>query len=115
MVLLLEGKRDNLLLPYFELVKDKIPELTLGKFKGLMLDKLAAQGNINNLSLGSNFYLAGATRYYFQGQLTTNGHANLLDGDLQTPDVWDGDACKKLNALINVLRNSFIDSIGTGA
>lgn len=113
MVLLLEGKRDNLLLPYFELVKDKIPELTLGKFKGLMLDKLAAQGNINNLSLGSNFYLAGATRYYFQGQLTTNGHANLLDGDLQTPDVWDSDACKKLNALINVLRNSFIDSIGT--
>ena len=113
MILLVESKRDDLLLPYFELVKDKIPGLTLGKFKGVMLDKLAAQGNINNLSLGSNFYLAGATRYYFQGQLTLNGQVNLLKGDTTTPDVWNEDACRKLNALINILRNSYIDSIGT--
>lgn len=112
MILLLESKRDDLLLPYFELVKNKIPGLTLGKFKGLMLDKLAAQGNINNLSLGSNFYLAGATKYYFQGELTFNGCA-LLTGDVKAADNWNSEACRKLNAVINILRNSYIDSVGT--
>ena len=113
MILLAESKRDDLLLPYFELVKDKFPGLTLGKFKGVMLDKLAAQGNINNLSLGSNFYLAGATKYYFQGQLTTDGQANLLKGDVNIPDNWNNDACRKLNIVINILRDAYIDSVGT--
>ena len=113
MILLLESKRDDLLLPYFELVKDKIPGLTLGKFKGLMLDKLAAQGNINNLSLGSNFYLAGATKYYFQGELTSDKHVALLSGDVNAMDNWNREACQKLNIVINILRNAYIDTVGT--
>lgn len=111
--MLTESKRDDLLLPYFNLVKDKIPGLTLGKFKSIMLDKLAAQGCIKNLSLGSNFYLAGATRYYFQGALTTDGQAHLLSGDPMVPDNWNVDICKRLNALVNVLRNAYIDTVGT--
>lgn len=112
-ILLFESKRDDLLIPYFELVKDKIPELTLGKFKTMMLDKLAAQGRLTNLSLGSNFYLAGATKYYFQGQLTTDGKANILDGDTTTPDNWNNEVCERLNVLINILRNAYIDTVGT--
>ena len=113
LLMLTESKRDDLLIPYFNLVKDKMPELTLGKFKGVMLDKLVAQGCMNNLSLGSNFYLAGATRYYFEGALTTDGQAHMLSGDPRVPDNWNEDVCKKVNALIGILRNSYIDSIGT--
>ena len=112
-LLVLESKRDDLLIPYLNKMKEIMPELTLGAFKGVMLDKLAAQGGLNNLSLGSNFYLAGATKYYFQGALTTDGKAHLLSGNPKEPDNWNDEVCKRLNALINVLRNSYIDSIGT--
>lgn len=114
MIMLLEGKRDELLLPYYEYVKDKLPNLKLGQFKEMMMDKLAAQGGINNISLGSNYYLAGATRYYFNGDLTTNGKAAFVNnGDVKEPDQWNNEACKRLNILINILRNSYIDSVGT--
>lgn len=114
MILLAEGKRDELLLPYYELVKDKMPNLKIGQFKEIMLSKLGVQGAINNLSLGSNYYLAGATRYYFNGDLTTDHKASMLEtGDVNTPDNWNYVACKKLNAVIEILRNAFIDTVGT--
>lgn len=111
MILLLESKRDDLLLPYFELVKDKIPGLTLGKFKGLMLDKLGAQGGMHNLSKSSNFYLAGATRYYFNGDLTV-GTPALLSDNPDGHDEWNAEVCKRLDALIDILRTAYIDSVG---
>ena len=89
-----ESRRDDLLLPYYEMVKQQFPELTLGQFKGKMLDKLAAQGGINNLSLSSNYYLAGATKYYFNGDLTKNRKINFAGND-----NWNEDVCKRLNAL----------------
>ena len=113
-ILMLESKRDDLLLPYLEMLKAKGVEMTLGQFKGAMLDKLAAQGCINNLSLGSNFYLAGATRYYFNGDLTTHRKAMFLEtGDPSQPDQWNEDVCKRINALIVILRNAYIDTVGT--
>lgn len=113
MILITESKRDDLLIPYYNAVKAFYPELTLGKFKTMMLEKLAAQGGINNLSLSSNYYLAGATRYYFQGKLTMDGKAQILSGDYRKPDQWNVDVCKRLNALVEILRNSYIDSVGT--
>lgn len=120
MVILRESKRDDLLIPYYELVRDKIrsprnPEkpISLGEFKGIMLNKLTNQGLIRNLSLGSNFYLAGATKYYFQGCLTTDKKASLLTGDIDAKDNWDREICKRLNIVIKILRNAYIDTIGT--
>ena len=113
MILITESKRDDLLLPYYEKVRSIYPNLSLGKFKEMMLRKLAAQGCINNLSLSSNYYLAGATRYYFQGMLTTDGQTHILSGNPDEPDNWNVEVCKRLNALINVLRNAYIDSVGT--
>lgn len=113
MILITESKRDDLLIPYYNLVKDKCEGLTLGEFKKWMLKKLAAQGGINNVSLSSNYYLAGATRYYFQGALTTNGQATMLSGDPDKPDQWNADVCRRLNALIEILRNAYIDTVGT--
>ena len=120
MVILKESKRDDLLIPYYELVRDKIrsprnPEkpISLGEFKGIMLNKLTNQGLIRNLSLGSNFYLAGATKYYFQGCLTTDKKAALLTGDIDAADNWDREICKRLNIVIKILRNAYIDTIGT--
>lgn len=103
-----ESRRDDLLLPYYEMVKQQFPELTLGQFKGKMLDKLAAQGGINNLSLSSNYYLAGATKYYFNGDLTINRKINFAGND-----NWNEDVCKRLNALILILRDAYIDTVGT--
>ena len=120
MVILKESKRDDLLIPYYGLVRDKImsprnPEkpISLGEFKGIMLDRLANQGLMRNLSLGSNFYLAGATKYYFQGMLTTDKKAALLSGDISAPDNWDREICKRLNIVIKILRNAYIDTVGT--
>lgn len=113
-LLILESKRDDLLLPYLEMLRAKGVEMTLGQFKGAMLDKLAAQGCMNNLSLGSNFYLAGATRYYFNGDLTTNKKAMFLEtGDPSQPDQWNEEVCKRINALVAILRNAYIDTVGT--
>ena len=113
MILLLESKRDDLLLPYLNILKQNGVEKTLGQFKGEMLDKLAAQGGMHNLSQSSNYYLAGAVRYYFEGMLTTAKPTYLKTGDSRTPDAWNNEVCKRLNALVNVLRDAYIDTIGT--
>lgn len=104
-----ESKRDDLLLPYLEMVKANFPDLTLGKFKSMMLEKLAAQGGIHNLSLSSNYYLAGATKYYFNGDLTKDHKTHFGEQG----DLWDTEICERLNAVILILRDAYIDSIGT--
>lgn len=109
-MILTESKRDDLLLPYYQLVLKQGMNISFKEFKGGMLDKLAAQGGMHNLSLSSNYYLAGAVKYYFNGDLTLDGKANFISGK---PDNWNVEICKRLNALINILRNAYIDSVGT--
>jgi hypothetical protein len=111
-MILVESKRDDLLLPYLEIVKSKGINMSLGQFKGLMLMKLSDEGGIRNLSLSSNYYLAGAVKYYFQGFLTQNDDLSILS-DSNKRDVWNEDVCKRLNACIEVLRNAYIDTVGT--
>ena len=113
MVILKESKRDDLLLPYLEILHSKGINMSLGMFKTVMLDKLSNQGGMHNLSLGSNFYLAGATKYYFNGDLTLNKDLSILKGDENATDQWNEEVCKRLDACIVILRNAFIDTVGT--
>lgn len=111
-MILSESKRDDLLLPYIEMLKAKGINCTLGQFKSYMLKKLTNEARMRNLSLGSNFYLAGAVRYYFNGDLTLNKDLDVYNNGQTRNDVWNEDVCQKLNALINILRNAYIDTIG---
>ena len=111
-MILSESKRDDLLLPYVEMLKAKGINCSLGQLKSYMLKKLTNEARMRNLSLGSNFYLAGAIRYYFNGDLTLNKDLDVYNDGQTTNDVWNEDACQKLNALINILRNAYIDTIG---
>lgn len=111
-MMLNESKRDDLLLPYYNMLLEKGFKFSLGRFKGIMLDKLAAQGGMHNLSKASNFYLAGAVRYYFNGDLTLNKNLSILTGDPNATDQWNVEVCRRLDALIDILRNALIDSVG---
>ena len=111
-MILSESKRDDLLLPYIALLRAKGINCTLGQFKSYMLKKLTNEARMRNLSLGSNFYLAGAVRYYFNGDLTLNKDLDVYNNGQTRNDVWNENVCQKLNALINILRNAYIDTIG---
>ena len=116
--LLLESKRDNLLLPYIELLKNNGIDVQFGQFKSMLLNKLSNEGGIRNLSLRSNYYLAGAAKYYLAGELTLNHPVSMMQKEFwengyQIGDEWNEQVCKKLNCVINILRNSYIDSVGT--
>lgn len=110
--LLLESKRDDLLIPYLEIVRSKGIEISLSQFKVAILGVLAGKGGIKNLSLGSNYYLAGVTKYYFNGDLTFNKDLCIFKDDKMANDQWNEEACRRLDALILILRNSYIDTIG---
>lgn len=106
-----ESSRDNLLLPYLELVQKIEPNITLGQLKNYLMKKFVTEGNIHALSLSSNFYLSGVARYYFNGDLTTNKKLNIF-----YPNVTDEfivDVCQRLDEIIIYLRNSYIDTTGT--
>lgn len=108
--ILQEGKRDEALgvfLPYFQ--KRKI-NITISQLKQALLAKFVNEANIHNLSLSSNFYLLGVARYYFNGDLTTNPRLGILYGNR---DKFNSEICQRLDALIEILRNSYIDSVGT--
>ena len=111
--ILLEGSRDNLLLP---VMQQYGINMSLSQFKQVMLRKLAMAG-IRNLSLGGNFYLLGAIMYYLNGDLTENTPAifdqNRSDNPDEWKDVFKREICIRLNALILILRNSYIDSLGS--
>lgn len=113
MRILNESKRDDLLLPYLTLLNEKGIKCSLGELKRFLLRHLAERGGFRNLSLGSNFYLAGVARYYFNGDLTLNKDLAIFkENPLAAEDTWDEEVCKRLNALILILRNSIIDSVG---
>jgi len=65
-----EGSRDNLLLPYINILHEYGIKPSIGQFKSKLLNKLGFEGGITNLSNRSNYYLVGCARYYFDGQLT---------------------------------------------
>lgn len=107
-----EGKRDNQLLPYLEMYNEKTGQnKSLGEFKSMMLKKLANQGTMHNISKQSNYYLVGAVKYYFAGYLTINKDLSVFKGD-EAQDEWNLPVCAKLNALVLVLRNAYIDTVG---
>lgn len=109
--LLFEGARDkalNVFMPYFE--KRGI-DMNISKLKQLLLSKFVNEASMNNLSLESNYYLIGVARYYFNGDLTANKRLNILYPNIK--DRFNEEVCNRLNALILVLRNSYIDSVGT--
>lgn len=106
-------------MPYFDMLKQHGIDVTFGQFKSVLLKKLSEEGGIRNLSLRSNYYLAGAAKYYLAGELTNNNPVTILskdfwkNGNSIKADEWKSDICAKLNALINVLRNLYIDSVGS--
>lgn len=105
-----EGSRDNLLQPYVEWVNERGGNTNVSQLKQILLNKFVSEAHIRNLSLSSNYYLVGVARYYFNGDLTVGKKINILNGQ---PDTFNTEVCDRLNALIMVLRNAFIDSIGT--
>lgn len=106
-----ESSRDNLLAPYLEVLNSKGKNISLSQLKQYLLAKFVNEASINNLSLESNYYLAGIARYYFNGDLTTNKKLNVFYPKFK--DKFIPEVCIRLNALIMVLRNAYIDSIGT--
>lgn len=67
-----ESKRDNMLLSYYNAIVESGIQVSFGQFKSKLLQTLSSSGGIHSLSERSNYYLAGAARYYFNGDLTTN-------------------------------------------
>jgi hypothetical protein len=113
MRILNESKRDDLLLPYLTILNERGVKCSLGELKRFLLRHFVERGGFRNLSLGSNFYLAGVARYYFNGDLTLNQDLSIFaENPLAVEDNWKEDVCKRLNALILILRNAVIDSVG---
>lgn len=106
-----ESTRDNLLIPYVNMINQNGGNTTVSQLKQYLLAKFVNEANIRNLSLSSNYYLAGVARYYFEGNLTSNRVLNVFNQKQE--DVWNREICDRLNALILVLRNHYIDTIGT--
>jgi len=110
-----ESSRDNLLQPYVDLYNSRVgaPEekATVSQMKQFLLRKFVNEAYIRNLSMESNYYLAGVARYYFNGDLTTNKVLNVFDKNVT--DEFIQEICQRLNALILVLRNAYIDTVGT--
>ena len=110
-MILNESSRDKLLMPYVELLNNNGIECDLSQVKQSLLAKFVNEALIRNLSLESNFYLAGIAKYYFQGELTTNKELNILNPRVK--DKFIPEICERLNTLILILREKYIDSIGT--
>lgn len=108
-MILNEGKRDRMLQPYVDMLQAKGIDTNISQLKSAVLKKLADNAGMHNLSLQSNFYLAGAARYYFNGDLTVDGNVGLITGE---PDEFNNEICSRLNALIVILRNAYIDTVG---
>ena len=110
-MLLSEGSRDKALEQYLPLLQKRGINASLSQLKQALLKKFVSEGGFQNLSLDSNYYLVGVARYYFNGDLTTNKRLNILYPNVK--DKFDSEICKRLNELILILRNAYIDSVGT--
>ena len=110
-MLVTEGKRDRQLEIYLPLFTERGIEMTLSQLKQMLLAKFVNEAGIHNLSLESNYYLAGVAKYYFNGDLTSNKRLNALYPNVK--DKFNNEVCSRLNELILILRNAYIDSVGT--
>lgn len=110
-MLLSEGSRDKQLSVYLPLFQKRGIDVSLSQLKQFLLRKFVSEAGMHNLSLGGNYYLSGVARYYFNGDLTSNKRLNALYSNVT--DKFIPEVCTKLDALINVLRNAYIDSVGT--
>ena len=108
---LTESKRDDMLLPYVNILRGKGINTNVSQLKQFLLRKFVNEGLMRNLSLHSNFYLVGVARYYFNGDLTSNKVLNVFDETIT--DEFIPEICERLNACILVLRNAYVDSVGT--
>ena len=109
--LLREGARDRALEQFMPLLQKRGINMSISQLKEFLLNKFVTEGNIHNLSLESNYYLLGVARYYFNGDLTTNKRLNILYRNVT--DRFIPEICQRLDALILILRNAYIDSVGT--
>ena len=109
--ILAESKRDDLLLPYLDILNKRGDNCTLSQLKGFLLKKFSNEFGIHALSESSNYYLAGVTRYYFEGLITTNKRLNIMYPKVTDKPIQQ--ICEQLDKLIIYLRNSYIDSVGT--
>lgn len=109
--ILKEGSRDNQLLPYLQLIQKKDPQTTMSQLKNFLMKKFVTEANIHSLSLGSNFYLSGVAKYYFNGDLTNNKRLNVFYPNVT--DKFIPEVCQRLDEIILYLRNSYIDTTGT--
>lgn len=109
--LLNEGARDNMLAVYIPLFQKRGIDINVSKLKQFLLNKFVTEAGIRQLSERSNYYLAGVARYYFNGDLTSNTRLNALYPRFK--DKFNHEVCERLNALIKILRLSYIDSVGT--
>lgn len=106
-----EGSRDKQLSVYLPFFEKRGINLSLSQLKQFLLRKFVNEAGMHNLSLDSNYYLAGVAKYYFNGDLTSNKRLNAFYPNVS--DKFNNEVCARLDALINVLRNSYIDSVGT--
>jgi hypothetical protein len=97
-------------MPYVDLLNKRGIDANVSQLKQFMLRKLVNEAGMHNLSLRSNFYLVGAVRYYFNGDLTDNKRLNVFFPKFT--DRFKQDICQRLDALIGILRDSYIDSVG---
>ena len=110
-MLLTEGARDRALEQFIPLLQRRGVQMSISQLKQYLLDKFVNEGNIHNLSLDSNFYLVGVAKYYFNGDLTVNKQLAILYPRVR--DRFNAEICQRLDALILILRNAYIDSVGT--
>lgn len=110
--LLVEGTRDKMFQKYADLLAEKGVQVTASQLKDIMRKKLTVEAGMSSMSLPSSYFLSGATKLYFNGELTTNKRVALLYPKMNITDKFDYLKCKKLNKIIIDLRNIFIDSEG---
>lgn len=105
-----EGSRDNALSMFLPLFQKRGIDINISQLKQALLNKFVSEAGMHSLSQGSNYYLLGVARYYFNGDLTTNKRLNLLYPQYQ--DNFNTEICTRLDALVNILRNAYIDTVG---
>ena len=108
---LFEGSRDKALSVFLPLFQKRGIEMSQSQLKQDLLRKFVSEAGMHNLSLGGNYYLCGVARYYFNGDLTSNTRPGLLYPNVK--DKFDTEICKRLDVIIGILRNAYIDTVGT--
>ena len=110
-ILLREGARDKALEMFMPYLQKRGINMSISQLKQVLLNKFVTEAGMHSLSLNSNFYLLGVSRYYFEGVLTTNKQLNILYPRVK--DKFNPQVCQRLDALVEILRNSYVDSVGT--